>query len=58
MATVTAHAYSNRIIVDHNTKATVTAIAMETMAHGLYISQAGVPLSAAARPPIQNHPGG
>ena len=58
MAAVTAHAYSNRIIIDHRTKATTTAIAMEVIAHGLYISQAGVDVSAAARPPIQNQPGG
>ncbi len=33
-------------------------MAIEVIAHGLNISQAGVPVSAAARPPIQNQPGG
>jgi hypothetical protein len=45
-------------MVDHNTNASTIAMAMEVMAHGLNISQAGVPVSAAARPPIQNQPAG
>ena len=49
VAVVTASAYSNRISFDHRAPATATAIAMERMDHGLYISQAGVPVSAAAR---------
>ena len=55
---VTATAYSNRISCVHNTNATATATANEVIAHGLYISQAGVPVNAAARPPSQNQPGG
>ncbi len=58
VAVVTASAYSKRISAAHSTNATATAIAIEVMAHGLNISQAGVPVSAAARPPIQNQPGG
>ena len=58
VAVVTASAYSNRISADHSANASTTAIASEVMAHGLNISQAGVPVSAAARPPIQNQPGG
>ncbi|CFE39736.1 Uncharacterised protein [Mycobacterium tuberculosis] len=58
MATVTSKAYSKRIIRHHSTSATATAMAIEVIAHGLNISQAGVPVSAAARPPIQNQPGG
>ena len=55
---VTAHAYSNRIIADQSAIATTTAIAIEVIAQGLYISQPGVPVRAAARPPSQNQPGG
>ncbi len=58
VAVVTISAYSKRISADHNTIASTTAMAIEVMAHGLNISQAGVPVSAAARPPIQNQPGG
>ena len=58
VAAVTASAYSNRISRDHNTKAIATAIAIDVIAHGLNISHAGVPVSAAARPPSQNQPGG
>jgi len=55
---VTTNAYSNRIIADHNTNAATTAIAIEVIDHGLTISQPGIPVRAAARPPIQNQPGG
>ncbi len=58
VAVVTISAYSNRIIRHHSTSATATAIVIEVIAHGLYISHAGIPVRAAARPPIQNHPGG
>lgn len=58
VATVTISAYSNRMSADHSVIASTTAIAMETMAHGLNISQAGVPVRAAARLPSQNHPAG
>ena len=57
-ARVTASAYSKRIILFHSTSATAAATAIEVMAHGLYISQAGSPVNAAARPPNQNQPGG
>ncbi len=55
---MTISAYSNRIIRHHSTSATATAMVIEVIAHGWYISQAGVPVSAAIRPPIQNQPGG
>ncbi len=55
---VTSSAYSKRTIRDHSTSATATAMVIDVMAHGLNISHAGVPVSAAARPPIQNQPGG
>jgi hypothetical protein len=42
----------------HCTNATAIAIVIGVMAQGLNISQAGVPVSAAERPPNQNHPGG
>ena len=42
----------------HNTKASTTAIVIEMIAQGLNISHAGVPVSAASRPPSQNQPGG
>lgn len=58
VAVVTIRAYSNRTNSDHSTSASTTATAMEVMAHGLNISQAGVPVRAAARPPSQNQPGG
>jgi hypothetical protein len=58
VATVTVSARSNRIIADHSTSASTAAIAIDVMAHGLNISQPGVPVRAAARPPIQNQPGG
>src|ERR1700737_1209206 len=51
-------ATSKRISLVHNTNATTIATVIEVTAHGLNISHAGVPVSAAARPPIQNHPGG
>ncbi|CAG6920555.1 hypothetical protein PICSAR240_04044 [Mycobacterium avium subsp. paratuberculosis] len=55
---VTISAYSNRTMRHHSTSATATATVIEVMAHGLNTSHAGVPDSAAARPPIQNQPGG
>src|SRR5262245_61518050 len=58
VAVDTISAYSKRIMLAHNTRASTMAIAMEVIAHGLNISQAGVPVSAASRPPIQNQPGG
>ncbi len=58
VAVDTINAYSKRIMLAHNTNATATAAVMEMIAHGLNISQAGVPVSAAMRPPIQNQPGG
>ncbi len=58
VAVDTTSAYSKRIMLAHKTKASTTAIVMEMIAHGLNISQAGVPVSAARRPPIQNQPGG
>ena len=58
VAVVTISAYSKRIIRHHNTSATATAIVIEVIAHGLNISQPGVPVNAAMRPPIQNQPGG
>ncbi len=58
VAVVTTNAYSKRIIVAHNTNASAMATVIEMIAHGLNISHAGVPLSAAIRPPIQNQPGG
>jgi hypothetical protein len=58
VAVVTISAYSKRISAAHSTIASTTATAIEVMAHGLNISQAGVPVRAAARPPSQNQPGG
>ena len=58
VAVVTISAYSKRIMLAHNTKATTTATVIDVIAHGLNISHAGVPVSAAIRPPIQNQPGG
>ena len=58
VAVVTTKANSKRIIAAHNTNATATAMVIETMAHGLNASHAGVPVNAATRPPIQNQPGG
>ncbi len=58
VAVVTISAYSNRIMLAHNTKAITIATAIEVIAHGLNISHAGVPVSAAVRPPIQNQPAG
>ena len=58
VAVVTIRAYSNRIMLAHNTKATTTATAIEVIAHGLNISQAGVPVNAAVLPPSQNQPAG
>jgi hypothetical protein len=58
VAVDTTSAYSKRIMLAHNTKASTTAIAIDVMAHGLNISHAGVPVSAASRPPSQNQPGG
>jgi hypothetical protein len=54
----TINASSKRISLDHNTNATTIAMVIDVIAHGLNISHAGVPISAAARPPIQNQPGG
>ena len=42
----------------HSTNATAMAAVIEMIAHGLKISHAGVPVSPASRPPIQNQPGG
>ena len=42
----------------HNMKAITIATAIDVIAHGLNISHAGVPVSAAVRPPIQNQPAG
>ena len=58
VAVVTMSACSKRSILFHKTNAAHTAIASEVMAHGLYISQPAVPVSAARRPPIQNQPAG
>ena len=58
MAVDTINAYSKRIMLAHNTNATAIAAVIEMIAHGLNISQAGVPVRTARRPPIQNHPGG
>ncbi|SHV69297.1 Uncharacterised protein [Mycobacteroides abscessus subsp. abscessus] len=58
VAVLTMSAYSKRIILFHKMNAAQTAIAREVMAHGLYISQPEVPVSAARRPPIQNQPAG
>src|SRR5882757_9472498 len=58
VAVETISAYSKRIMLAHNTKASTIAIVMEMMAHGLNISQAGVSVSTASLPPIQNQPGG
>ena len=55
---MTSTAYSKRIIAAHSASAIATAIAIDVMAHGLNISQAGVPVSAASLPPIQNQPDG
>ena len=41
VAAVTINAYSNRIMLAHNTKAITTATAIEVIAHGLNISHAG-----------------
>ena len=58
VAVDTINAYSKRIMLAHSTNATATATVIEMIAHGLNISHAGVPVSAASRPPIQNQPGG
>ena len=58
VAVATISANSKRISLAQSTKASTTAIAIEVIAQGLNISQAGVPVSAAARPPSQNQPGG
>ena len=58
VAAVTISAYSKRTSAFHSTNASTTAIAMDVTDHGLTISQPGVPVRAAARPPIQNQPGG
>ena len=58
VAVVTTRASSKRIIATHSTSATATAAVIDTIDHGLNISHAGVPVSAAIRPPIQNQPGG
>ena len=42
----------------HNTNATAIAAVIDTIDHGLNISQAGVPVRSASLPPIQNQPGG
>lgn len=55
---VTIRAYSNRISAVHRANASTTATAIEVTAHGLYISQPGIPARSAARPPSQNQPGG
>ena len=44
--------------LDRLGSASTIATVIETIDHGLNISQAGVPVSAAARPPSQNQPGG
>ena len=58
VAVDTASASSKRIIAAHNTSATAAAAVMEMIAHGLNISQAGMPVRSASRPPSQNQPGG
>ena len=58
VAVLTTSAYSKRTIAAHSTKARTIAIVIEATDHGLNISQAGVPVSAASRPPSQNQPGG
>ena len=58
VAVDTISAYSKRIMFAHNTNARATATVIEMIAHGLNISHAGVPVSAASRPPSQNQPGG
>ncbi len=58
MAVDTTSAYSKRIMSAHNTSASTIATAIDVIDHGLNISHAGVPVSAARRPPIQNQPGG
>ncbi len=58
VAVDTISAYSKRIMLAHNTNATTIATVIEVIAQGLNISQAGEPVNAAARPPIQNHPAG
>ena len=58
VAVDTISAYSKRIMLAHNTNATTIATAIEVIAHGLNISHAGVPVTAAIRPPIQNQPAG
>ena len=58
VAADTTSAYSKRIMLAHRTSASTIAIVIEMSDHGLNISHPGVPVSAASRPPIQNHPGG
>ena len=58
VAVETISAYSKRIMLAHNTKAMTIAMVIEVIAHGLNISQAGMPVNAAVRPPIQNQPAG
>ncbi len=58
VAVLTASAYSKRISAAHNTNATTAAAVMEMIDHGLNISQAGMPVRSARRPPSQNQPGG
>lgn len=42
----------------HSTNAATIAAVIVMTAHGLNISHAGVPVSAATRPPSQNQPDG
>ena len=58
MAVVTTNACSKRIMAAHSSIAMTTATAIDVMAQGLNISQAGIPAASATRPPIQNQPGG
>ncbi len=58
VAVETTRANSNRISAAHSTNATAIAAVIETIDHGLNISQAGVPVRVASRPPSQNQPGG
>ncbi len=54
----TISAYSKRIMLAHNAKATTIATVIDKIAHGLNISHAGMPVNDASRPPIQNQPAG
>ena len=56
VAVDTTRASSKRIIAVHSTSATTMAAVIDTIDHGLNISQAGVPVRSASRPPSQNQP--